>query len=774
MTGAALPAVLGGLVGLALLALPLTRWLGRNAGFVLAGGYAAAAAAIGTLGARVLEGGFVGWSTAWLPDLGPRLTLRLDGLSLVFAMLILVVGSLVMAYTARYARRGTAPAGLYSLLTLFAASMLGLVLAGDALLMFVCWEATSITSFFLIGGKGEGKAAKGAVRAFIVTAMGGLALMAGLILLSVTVRSWDLAEMMSDPEAVKAAGTFTPALLLVLLAAFTKSAQVPFHFWLPGAMVAPTPVSTYLHAATMVKAGIYVLARFTPLFAGEPAWFYTVTLVGLVTAVTGAAFALSQYDLKSLLAYSTVSQLGLLVALVGVGTYRSIAAMSLHLVAHAAYKASLFMVVGIIDTEAGSRDIRTLSGLGRAMPLVAFTTALAAVSMAGFPPLLGFVSKEEAFDSFLQAPGWMGPLAAALAVSASIMTFGYGARIFEGAFGGPLTQPLFAPQRSFVAPAVVCSLAGLAFGLGVVAFDPLGNAVVRGAFGEGDVHFALWHGFTPALALTAVTIASGTVLYLIRGRVDRVVHRVHPPLRGTTAFDALYDATIAVGRVVGQPFVSRVPARHLVWVMATTAAAGLGAWAVFGEVSPVPAPAPRVQDWYIAGLLLMAALGAALSPVRLGAVAVLGIGGFVVALLYVVLGAPDLALTQLLIETLTVVLVVLVFRRLGPRFQPVPAWRRVGAGVVAIAAGTLAAVATYTLTGHRGLSDVGAYYLEAAPEEAGGYNVVNTILVDFRALDTLGEVAVLAIAAVGVFSLVRVARRSPEAVQTAEGAEEER
>lgn len=753
-----LVAVLGGMFGLALAAPLITRAMGRAAGYPLGAGYALAGALLVLRAPAVLRGEEVVAAFSWAPSLGVGFTLVLDGLSLLFSLLVLVIGALVMAYSAAYLKREGAHGGFYSVLTLFAAAMLGLVLAGDAILLFVFWELTSISSFFLIGGDGRA-GGKPATRAFLVTGLGGLALFAGLLLTGIAAGSFDLREIMTDPGAVRE-HAFAPAILALLLAgAFTKSAQVPFHFWLPGAMVAPTPVSTYLHAATMVKAGIYLLARVSPLFGGTAPWLYVVVFTGLVTAVVGAGLALRQHDLKALLAYSTVSQLGFITALVGVGTVPALAAAAAHTIAHAAYKATLFMVVGIIDHEAGSRDIRELSGLRRMMPLTATVTGVAALSMAGFPPLLGFVSKEEALGAFLAAPGGrgFGVAAAVLAVTASVMTLAYGARIFDGAFGGPPRQRLYDPALRFLAPAAVTALAGVALGFGISGLDPLVGALARDALGSsGTVHLALWHGLTPALGLSALTIAGGFTLFLARDRVDRTFGTLRGPLDGAVFFDRGHEATVAAGRLVGRPFVSDVPARHLGWIFGAVAVAGLAAWAGHGEVLPLPAPRGLPPEWAVAVLLALAVLAAAAARTRITAVAVLGIAGFLVAVLYVLLGAPDLALTQLLVETLTVALVVLVFRRLPQSFREVSRRRRSAAGGAALGMGVLAGLAAYRLTGRRGISQVGEYYLGAAVPEAGGRNVVNTILVDFRALDTLGEITVLAVAAIGVVSLARL------------------
>ena len=756
-----LPLILSGLFALALGAGFLGRYLGRNAGYVLAAGLGAATAAVAAHIPEVVSGDALEWTAPWAPTLGLRLTLVLDSLSLLFSLIILGIGAVVMAYSARYFKPGTEPGRLYALLTFFAASMLGLVLAGDAALLFVFWELTSIASFFLIGGDGSGS--KGAMRAFLVTGIGGLSLFAGLVLLAVVTGSFDVASMLDAGDEIAGSGFQVAIVLLLLGGAFTKSAQVPFHFWLPGAMVAPTPVSTYLHAATMVKAGIYLVARFTPLFAADGIWFYATILGGLVTALFAAVVALKQFDLKALLAYSTVSQLGMLMALVGLGTPHARLAAGVNLVSHALYKATLFMVVGIIDREAGSRDIRELSGLRRAMPLTATAAGLAGLSMAGLPPLLGFVGKEEAFGAFLDAPGpgWLAPVAAALAVAASIVTFAYGARIFDQVFTGSLHQELYEPPRLFLAPPALTAFGGVVLGFGVGLIDPLVGAVAEETAGRPGVleHAALWHGWTPALALSIVTVTAGTAAVYGRARVARVLDSLRTPVEGAHAFDTVYDSSVDLGVRVGSPFITTAPARHLGWVLASAGGVTLAGWLAFGRADPSPAPQPLAPDWFVVLLLLAACTGVVVSRTRLAATALTGLIGFLVAVFYVLFGAPDLALTQLLVETLTVALIVLVFRRLPQSFALTPRLRR---GLAAIAAGALgiaAGAAAYTLTGRRGFSEAAEYFLQAGPRDAGGDNIVNTILVDFRALDTLGEITVLVVAAIGVYILARFSWR---------------
>jgi multicomponent Na+:H+ antiporter subunit A len=740
-----------------------TRWLDRDAGYLGAAVLGGVAVWLGSAGPDVLAGDHLTAAVAWLPSVGVELAFRLDALGLLFAVIVLGIGAAVLAYSARYFAPGSPATARYlSLLTFFAGSMLGLVLADDVIVLFAFWELTSVSSFFLIGGLGEGK--QGATRAFLVTGLGGLALLAGLILTSQAAGTSSLGAIVADPAAVTGA-SFAPAIVvLLLLGAATKSAQFPFHFWLPGAMVAPTPVSTYLHAATMVKAGIYLLFRFTPVFAGVPLWRVTLVLLGLSTAVFAAVVATKQQDLKALLAYSTVSQLGFLTGLIGIGTPLALAAAALHTLAHALYKATLFMTVGIVDHETGTRDLRRLGGLRRSLPLVAVAGGLAAVSMAGLPPLLGFVSKEEAFAGFVEAggePAWLAVTAITLAVLASVGTFAYSARYYLGTFEGPeRTHPHPAPL-GFALPPLVLGVAGIAMGLLVRLLDPLVNGVAVVTTGaDPELHLALWHGWTVPLALSAVIVGTGLLLVRWRDPVERFQAGTRGP-SGARVFDVLYDATLALGKRFGLPAASLSPATYLLPIIGTLLLVGVAA-STWDALAIEGAPAPALAtDWAVVALLAACILGVVQARSRLGAIAALGMSGFVVAGWFVLLGAPDLALTQLLVETLTIAVVVVVFRRLPETFPRGGRPRKVIATGIALTIGTFAGVATYTLTGRRPISDIGERFLAEGESVTGGNNVVNTILVDFRALDTLGEVTVLGVATLGIYALVRLVRHDP-------------
>ncbi|MFB9831545.1 proton-conducting transporter transmembrane domain-containing protein, partial [Actinoallomurus acaciae] len=661
-----LVAALASMGVLAVLAPILERFLGRNAGYALSAGFVGVAVVLGWTAPTALAGGAVTASWPWIPDLGVSFTLRLDGLTALFCLLVLGVGALIMAYCPRYLPAGGPHGLVYFLLTLFGGAMLGLVLSGDLVLMFVFWELTSIISFFLIGAPGA-RSVRAAVRALLVTGAGGLAFLVAIVLLATVTGTTDLTAILAAPGRVLGSPVAPVVAALIIVAAFTKSAQIPFHFWLPGAMVAITPVSAYLHAATMVKAGIYLLLRFSTLYAGRPGWSLTLTGVGLLTAVLGAATALREHDLKALLAHSTVSQLGLLVAAIGVGTTAALAAAVLHTFAHALFKATLFMLVGVIDREAGSRDIRELSGLMRVMPVTATLTGLAGMSLAGIPPMIGFVSKESLFQGFVGArafPG-AGAVFGTLAIAASALTFAYGVRILYGAFAGPtLQRRLYEPAWSFLAPAGVAAVAGAVLGPAVIVLNPLMRQAILDVEPWGrPPYFALWHGFGPELLMTGVTIMCGTGLFLARDPVDRVLRRV-PPLGGAMLFDRLYRGTLRFGAVVGRT--AHRDATRVYLAPPVAAVVLLGGVAALGAHRRPLGPPSGPMDWVL--LILLAAVVAGLLWTRsvLGAVALLGLIGLIVTTWFILAGAPDVALTLVLVEVLTAMVAAFVLRGLPP------------------------------------------------------------------------------------------------------------
>ena len=759
------------LVGVSALLVPLlVRYLGRYTGYPLAVVFLVSAGLLLVDAPQVMRGETIVQSWQWVAAFDVQFTLRLNGLSLLFAMLVLGVGALVLSYAPQYLDPSYEVGRLYTVFTLFGAAMLGVVLSGDLILLLVFWEITSLSSFLLVAGSGKAGTWP-AIRALVITGLGGLALFGAVVLLAVRTQTTNIADVFAVAPERLTATELTVVAVLIMLAAFTKSAQVPFHFWLPGAMVAVTPVSAYLHAATLVKAGIYLLLLMSPLFLAFPAWNITLLVFGLATAVFGAFEALRQRDLKALLAYSTVSQLGTMVALVGVGTAAALEAAALLVAAHALFKATLFMLVGIVDREAGSRDLNELSGLWRVMPITAALTGLAAMSMAGVPPLVGFVAKEEAFYSFVDLPEsawaqgqqWAGIAVAFIAVVGAALTFAYSARIFFGVFFGPLTQRnLYEPSWLFLAPAVVPAIAGLVLGI----WPGLLNGIIdRTAVDVGFTmvgsDLSLWHGLSIALGLSAIAITLGLILHFRRRWVLRFLGEEPPVPSGPIIFDRIWFALVRLGARVGRSAHSTSVGVHLfgvgVFIVALTA---IGLAIIPGAVdglAPVIPGAMQPVDVAILALLIPTVAFLTRARTTITALVLAGFVGLIIAVWLILLGAPDVALTLLLVEFLTVVVAAPVLARL-PRHRDIG--RPTVAAISAVVVGAISGLAVWAFTGRRGPSDLSAYFLTEAEDLTGGTNVVNTILVDFRGLDTLGEITVLFAAALGLLAATAVSARA--------------
>ncbi|MDT0328607.1 DUF4040 family protein [Nocardiopsis lambiniae] len=742
----------------------IARFAGRATGWPLAAMLALLTLVVLVRGPDLWNGGpALEASIPWMPSLGVGLNLRMDGLAWLFCVLVLGVGALVMAYSARYFPPGRRT-GFYTLMSAFALAMTGLVLADDLVLLFVFWELTTICSFYLIGLSGP-SAARPAVRTFLLTALGGLALLAAVVLLWVRTGTTRISVILDDPTWTQDTGFATLVAALVVVAVFTKSAQFPFHYWLPDAMAASTPVSAYLHAAAMVKAGVYLAMRFSPAFADNAFWGTTLIVFGLTTALIGALFALRRHDLKELTAYSTVSQLGFLIAVIGVGTPQALIAAAVHTLAHALFKVTLFMAVGVIDDRTGTRDLRRLGGLARTMPVTAAVTALAALSMAGVPPLLGFVSKENVFEALLHTTHqpWIGPFAAIAAVLAAALTVAYSFRFVYGTFWGaqrrdPATErPREAGALLLFAPVVTAS-AGLILGLSVPLLDPMvERAAADATHAAAEAHLALWHGLNPALGMSALALILGALLIRVSSAGERLAERRFPPVRGTAVFERIHSVVIALGVRVGDPTRTDAPTRHLAvpFVLIIVFASAM---AVVGPGHGPPAgPTSRALDWLPLVLITAAVLTAVVTRSRMAALALIGLSGFATAVWFVFLGAIDVALTQLLVEILTVVVAVLVLRRLPTEFHRARPSRAVATAAIAIPAGVAAGAGAHFLTGRREPSAVSEHLLENAVQDTGGTNVVNTVLVDYRALDTLGELTVLGVAGLIIIAVLHSA-----------------
>ena len=714
-------------------------------------------------------------SLPWVPGLGIDLAFALDGLSLLFALLISGIGALIMVYAGGYLAGHHHQGRLFSFLLLFMGSMLGLVLASNVLTLFIFWELTSITSYLLIGFDHRRKEARAAaLQALLVTGLGGLAMLAGLLLMGQVAGTYSITEMLERPEALRSSALAPAITILVLLGCFTKSAQFPFHFWLPGAMEAPTPISAYLHSSTMVKAGIYLMARLNPVLGSSELWQWLLIGAGAATMLAGAALALRESYLKRLLAYSTVSALGIITLGLGVGTEAAINGAIAFLLAHALYKGALFMVAGAIDHETGEKNVDKLSGLRTHMPLLSIIALGAGASLAGLPPLAGFVSKEMMLEGLLHAPpvGGRGVgtlLTGALVVGAAflfVVAFLVAIKPFFGS-ERPTPRRAHEPPLSLLLGPGLLAILGVAVAIvpGVLA-DPLAASAATAALGaESHAHLALWHGLTPALGLSVLATLAGLALVLTRPRwlalvgATRVLDRAsptaiyHAALRFLVAFAASQTRALQGGRLRG----------YLMVIFATTTL--LVTYTLFTRVGPPTFSNLAPLHWLdvaIAGLILLSSIVAVTARYRLLAIIALGLAGLGVTMFYVIYAAPDLALTQICIEALSVVLFVLVFRRL-PDFRSLSKGPgRIRDALLAGAGGAMMTALVLVATAFPHTESVASELVARAYPEGHGRNVVNVILVDFRALDTMGEITVLAIASMGVFSLLKLRDRGIE------------
>lgn len=719
-----------------------------------------------TLIPEIGEGKTFESSVEWIPLLDVALSFRIDGLSLIFGLLITGVGALVVVYASGYLDRDTPRGQFFTFLLLFMGSMFGLVLADNVIALFVFWELTSITSFALIGFEHRKASARAAARqALLVTGAGGLALLAGLVLLAITTDAWTLSGLNESGVVDSADPLIVAAFLLVAVGALTKSAQMPFHFWLPGAMAAPTPVSAYLHSATMVKAGVYLLARLQPALGEVALWTPLLVTVGGITMVLAALLALRESDLKRVLAYSTISALGTLVFLIGLGEPAALKAAIVFLIAHALYKAALFMVAGAVDHETGTRELSSLGGLRAVMPLTATAAGLAALSKAGLPPALGFLGKETVFAATTKGDAAI-LLSAAFLVTA-ILTFALAAltgfRPFIGALKRTPRAPHEAPPSLWMPPLLLAVL-GVVVGIaGPWLAGPLIEPALSASAGtEETAKISFWPGVGPVLWLSVAAIGLGALASLEVDRLRSAASRV-PLTPASNVYERSLDGLNAVARVQTRALQSPELSRHVAIVILTVV--GLTAVPLIARdalVWPEDWTEVRLIEVAVAVLVLSAGIAAAASPSRLRSVLALGAVGYGIALIFVLFGAPDLAMTQVLVETLTVILFVAVFRHLPVTAPSTSRISRSRDALLASAVGVTMMALTWAVLAARGDRHVAEFFLEASRPLAQGRNVVNTILVDFRALDTLGEIVVLAVAATGVIALLRLRPRDEE------------
>ncbi|CRM69908.1 monovalent cation/H+ antiporter subunit A [Pseudomonas sp. 44 R 15] len=740
---------------------------------------------------QIAHGGVIREEFMWLPSLGLNFVLRLDGFAWLFSMLVLGIGTLVALYARYYMSPDDPVPRFFAFFLAFMGAMLGLVISGNLIQIVFFWELTSLFSFLLIGyWHHRADARRGAYMALMVTGAGGLCLLAGVMLLGHIVGSYDLDQVLVAGDQIRAHSLYPVMLALVLIGALSKSAQFPFHFWLPHAMAAPTPVSAYLHSATMVKAGVFLLARLWPSLSGSEEWFWIVGGAGALTLLLGAYCAMFQNDLKGLLAYSTISHLGLITLLLGLNSPLAAVAAVFHILNHATFKASLFMAAGIIDHESGTRDIRKLSGLVRLIPFTATLAMVASASMAGVPLLNGFLSKEMFFAEtvFISSTKWVEVMLPVIATIAGTFSVAYALRFTVDVFFGPPATDLphtpHEPPRWMRAPVELLVFACLLVGIfpaqmvgSILAAAAL--PVVGGALPEYSL--AIWHGWNAPMIMSLVAMSGGVVLYLMLRKQLKRGRFTYPPLIGYFNGKRGFERCLVVMMRGVRKIEKRISTKRLqtqLFLLVTVAVIGalipmLNSGLTWGDRPKIPGSIVFVTLWVLA---IACALGAAWQAKyhRLAALTMVSVCGLMTCITFVWFSAPDLALTQLVVEVVTTVLILLGLRWLPRRIEevsPLPNTlrkariRRVRDFLLSTVVGGGMALLSYAMLTRQTPNDISSFYLSRALPEGGGSNVVNVMLVDFRGFDTLGEITVLGAVALTVYALLRRFRPSKESME---------
>ncbi len=760
------------LLGLALAAVPVASGaLKKNAGWLLAIPLLVAAGlAISVFSSSTIHTE----SYSWIPSLGADLNFRLDGLSMVFLMLVLLIGAGVLMYSTHYLHHKDAT--FYFFIVGFATAMSMLVTTNDLVVFYVSWEMTTLCSYFLIANSGE-KGRRPAIRTLLVTVFGGLLLLTATVVMAVGTGTMKIDQIITSSFWDENPGTLTLVAILVAGAAFTKSAQFPFQAWLPDSMVAIAPVSAYLHAAAMVKAGIYLILRYSPLFADIQIWNIMLVVSGGFTALFGAMTAVRRDDLKELLAYSTMSQLGLLVLVVGIGSEAAIMAAIVHTIAHACFKAALFMSVGIVEHETGTRSYSELRRMRIDMLATKVIVAISAMSMAGVPFLFGFVSKEGlitvAYESPL--PSTVNVLLVAVIVMTSIFTFAYSFRYILGVFGQPAGEledrelagetvktVKEASPAFWIVPAML-SVVTLVGGLLPKLFDGIVSAAATAATGASQhAHLAIFHGINIPLALSVFIMTAGAVLVLYQRHLLATLAAFNAPVKGTWVVDFLRDNIVNFGeRHVASASGTTSMRRHLSIPMILIMVLGIVGMFTLGGIDPVPAERSENIDWIFTLVIAIGVAATVMAKSRLTTVVVISMTGFGMILWFFSLGAADVAMTQLMVEFLTVCILVLILHRLPDYYTPETKQGKFWAMVMAAGMGITTMLGVLALTGHREKSELAKYFLEETYAETHGHNIVNVILVDFRAFDTFGELTVLGMAGLAIASLLNTNKLAP-------------
>jgi len=720
---------------------------------------------------RISNGEVIRQHNSWIPSFHVNLDFTLDGLSLLFSLMITGIGFLVFVYTAAYLKNHKYIDRFYGYLSMFMASMLGLVLSDNLITLFIFWELTSISSFFLIGFNNSNEGSrKSAITALAITGLGGLTLLAGSIFLGSVTGTYSITEMLNSGSEIAASPYYILIVSLFFIAAFTKSAQFPFHFWLPDAMKAPTPVSTYLHSATMVKAGVYLLMRFTPILGNQEFWNTTLIIVGAITMIYSAVHIIFRTDLKGILAYSTITALGIMVFMIGQGTRDALLATALFIIVHALYKATLFLVTGIIDHQTGTRDITVLKGLRKVLLPVAIAGFLAAFSSAGIPPSLGFLGKELIYEGTLQVGG-AAVLLMILIVIAKILLFyaGFvaGVKPFAGKLPEAYQKVKMPSPLLWVAP-LILAIAGILFGIfpGIIDSSILTPVVNSMGFDGADIHLKLWHGFNTVIVLSAITIIAGTTLYFTLKpsvKLEESISKLEfiSPKSINEGFGNLFTKFSALWTNFFQNGYLRNYVKTIMVFMILLTGYKLFLTATF-SLDYSKLLELTFYEVTICLIMLVAIMYTVFTSSRLAAVASMGVIGYSICLLFVFYSAPDLAMTQFSIDTLTVILFVLVLYRL-PKYLTLSDHKmRIKDGIISIAFGSIITILILEVMAEQVGRDVSEYYAQNSYLLAHGKNVVNVILVDFRGADTLIEISVLAISAIGVFGLLKLRLKSSD------------
>lgn len=742
---------------------------------------------------HVADGNVLRYELEWLPQFGLNLTLRMDGFAWIFSTLIAAIGFLVVLYARYYMSDDDPIPRFFSFLLAFMGAMLGIVISGNVILLSVFWELTSIFSFLLISYWHQNSAARdGARMALTITGIGGFCLLVGMLLLGNITGTYDLDRILASGDAIREHPLYLPTIIFILLGALTKSAQFPFHFWLPNAMAAPTPVSAFLHSATLVKAGVFLLVRLWPVLSGTYEWFILLGVAGMLTLLLGAYFAMFQQDLKGVLAYSTISHLGLITTLLSLGSPLATVAAIFHMLNHATFKASLFMAAGIIDHETGTRDMRRLSGLFRFLPITATLAMVASAAMAGVPLLNGFLSKEMFFAEAVEthADSWLDWILPYVATVASAFSVTYSLRLIHTIFFGPKPTDLPKPEPhepphwmrfpiEFLV--VVCLVVGIVPSLSIGPFLQTAVVSVLGAQ-TPEYSLAIWHGFNMPLAMSAAALVGGSLLYVLMRHYLASCDDGPPFIRRWRGQRIFERVLVTVSWRWARWAEARLGTRNLQpqlrWIVACGFMAGLlPLWLagfqakplVFTRVDP-----PFAVLWLLgAGLALGAAYMAKYH--RLAALVMLGGVGLIVCVTFVWLSAPDLAITQLLVEIVTTVLILLGLRWLPKRNELIPDQMTIRARarrfrdlILAVGCGLGMSFTAFAVMTMPVPDAIATYFLSNAYSEGGGRNVVNVILVDFRGFDTFGEIAVLGVVALTVYALLRRFRPAPDSIEKPE------